>query len=394
MPTIAGLRGTGDWGTDERPKNFREMILWLDPNGETPLTGLLSKMSSEAVDDPDFSWFEEEKPVITVQINGALNNVATAFVVDSGALALVIGDLLLVSDASGRAEIVEVTANPTVDTAFTAARGAAGSTAAAIADDAILTKIGNAHAEGTGAPKATNRNPDKLNNLCQIFKTTYDITNTAKKTNVRTGDPLKNDKTRKMFDHARDMEFAFMFGRKFETVGANGKPKRYTAGLNNFINTNRTTFNFGGGPTFTEDNFIDAISPVFNRRGSGSGDERLVFAGNAALTALNKLARNSSSTRVNFDGVVRTYGMALQRWIIPQGSIFIKTHPFMNVHPVFNKSMFVINPRGLTYRYLRDTAMKDNIQPNDEDREAGQWLTECGLEVHHEKTMAYLGNMA
>lgn len=25
---VAGLRGTGDWATDERPKNFREMILW------------------------------------------------------------------------------------------------------------------------------------------------------------------------------------------------------------------------------------------------------------------------------------------------------------------------------------------------------------------------------
>lgn len=25
---VAGLRGTGDWAMDERPKNFREMILW------------------------------------------------------------------------------------------------------------------------------------------------------------------------------------------------------------------------------------------------------------------------------------------------------------------------------------------------------------------------------
>ena len=25
---VAGLRGTGDWAADERPKNFREMILW------------------------------------------------------------------------------------------------------------------------------------------------------------------------------------------------------------------------------------------------------------------------------------------------------------------------------------------------------------------------------
>ena len=41
---VAGLRGTGDWGTDERPKNFRETILWRDPNGSAPLTALMSKM--------------------------------------------------------------------------------------------------------------------------------------------------------------------------------------------------------------------------------------------------------------------------------------------------------------------------------------------------------------
>lgn len=28
LGALAGLRGTGDWGTDERPKNFREYILW------------------------------------------------------------------------------------------------------------------------------------------------------------------------------------------------------------------------------------------------------------------------------------------------------------------------------------------------------------------------------
>jgi hypothetical protein len=40
---IAGLRGTGDWGTDERPKNFREMILWLNPNGTAPIFALSSR---------------------------------------------------------------------------------------------------------------------------------------------------------------------------------------------------------------------------------------------------------------------------------------------------------------------------------------------------------------
>ena len=55
---FAGLRGTGDWATDERPKNFREMILWRSPNGQAPLTALLSKMASEKVDDPEYNWWE------------------------------------------------------------------------------------------------------------------------------------------------------------------------------------------------------------------------------------------------------------------------------------------------------------------------------------------------
>lgn len=53
---VAGLRGTGDWGTDERPKNFREYILWRRPNGMAPLTALLSKMKSEKSNDPEFAW--------------------------------------------------------------------------------------------------------------------------------------------------------------------------------------------------------------------------------------------------------------------------------------------------------------------------------------------------
>ena len=56
---FAGLRGTGSWGTDERPTNFRETILWRRPNGNAPLTALLSKTKSEKVDDPQFSWWEE-----------------------------------------------------------------------------------------------------------------------------------------------------------------------------------------------------------------------------------------------------------------------------------------------------------------------------------------------
>jgi len=56
MAAVAGLRGTGDWATDERPKNFREYILWRSPNGTAPIFALMSRVQKESVNDPEFSW--------------------------------------------------------------------------------------------------------------------------------------------------------------------------------------------------------------------------------------------------------------------------------------------------------------------------------------------------
>ena len=47
MAAILGLRGSGDFTADERPKNWREMILYLNPNGEAPLTAFASLLKSE-----------------------------------------------------------------------------------------------------------------------------------------------------------------------------------------------------------------------------------------------------------------------------------------------------------------------------------------------------------
>lgn len=392
---VAGLRGTGDWATDERPKNFREMILWRNPNGSAPLTALLARMASEKVDDPEFNWWEEELKPVRLTTNGVMNTTTTtAFVVDaetatiSGALNLVAGDLLQVERGAELAatpfEIVRVNAVAS-DTSFDVVRAQAGTTAQTIPDGSYLTKIGNVYSEGSTSPDAASRNPTKKTNYCQIFKTAYEITNTAKGTRTRTGDPLKNDKKRKMFDHSVALEFAFIFGRALETTGSNSKPMRYTGGIRNFLSSNVTIFT----TTPTETTFLNAVQPVWDYD-AGGGNERIVFCGNGALTSLNRLAKSGMQVRV--DEVVKVYGMNLQRWIMPQGTIYLRTHPLFNVHSLYTYSMLVIDASALKYRYFRDTVMQDNIQANDADEQKGQWLTEAGLELHHERTMAYLGN--
>jgi hypothetical protein len=240
-------------------------------------------------------------------------------------------------------------------------------------------------------------------NRCQIFKTAVGLTKTAEKTHLRTGDAWMNDKKRKSFDHSVAMEWAFIWGQSRNATSSTGNivyghvdtsgtfAKRFTGGLRAMISTNVTVF----ATTPDANTILDALFPVFDFDSGGAGDERIVFAGNGALNTFNKLVNADSGTRVNYDGVIDIFGMKLQRWVTPQGVFGIKTHPLLNTHARYTNSMFVINPMGLRYRYLRDrdTKFEDNIQANDADQRKGQWLTEAGLELHHEETFAYLGNL-
>ncbi len=397
MTFFAGLRGTGSFGTGERPQDFREMILWTNPNGTAPLFALSAKMKKETCDDPQIHWWEETNSIGRATLNGAIaNGTITTFVVDAasggegGALQFAPGDLLQVEEdvAGYTTEIVEVSAVAS-DTSMTVIRGAGGTTAAAISDAAGLLRIGSVHEEGSTSPTTVTSNPTKYTNYTQIFKTPYQLTRTAANTYFRTGDPLKNDQIRKSFVHSEKIEQAMFWGTASETTGSGGQPKRTMAGLRAMVTSNRTQF--AADPTITT--FIDALSPVYDYEAGSAGNERIIYAGNGAINYLNSLIASDSSTRVNYDGEINMYGQVLRKFSIPQGSFAIKSHPLMNVHPVYKYSMFIVNPAGLVYRPLKnsDTKVQKNIQANDADLQKDQWLTECTLELHYERSFAYIG---
>ncbi len=409
MP-IAGLRGTGDWGTDERPKNFREMILWLNPNGTAPIFALSAKAAKESVDDPEFAWWSEPNGQVRLQVNfgGGYGTTETVITVDSAdpsssdlganygnASNLKAGDILMVEPAADSAtftpEYLLVTVSPSNTTTVVVSRAFAGSSAAAIADDAFLLLVGSAYAEGTPAPTATSRNPVKYSNFTQIFKDTYSLTRTASKTKVRTGDPMKNDKKRKAFDHARAIEFAMIFGRKSETVGSNGKPLRTMDGIRRFV----PNAVLGGGSNLNS--LLDAVSPVFDFD-SDAGDTRMAFCGNGALNRINKAIANASgqsALNLNFDGGTKVYGVNFQELIFPQGRLLLKTHPLFSRNTLYTNSMLIMDFSALKYRPLTDSDTKftDDIQTKREDLREGQWLTECGIEIWHGGlTCRWIGN--
>lgn len=404
--SIAGMRGTNSYGTDERPKDFRESILFYNANGSAPLTALMSQMKAgEALTDPEFHWWQElqqqSRVIVTTTVDAAATTLAVAagsVAGSTGGLSLVPGDVLMWESKTGvfagTQEYVQVT-EVTSDTAIKVSRGAAGSTAAAITSGDALLKVGNAFAEGTLSADSRSSNPVKDYNLAQIFKTDYQVTNTDIKTKKRTGDVLKNERTRKMFDHAVSMEQAYLFGKKHEAVGSNGKPLRYMGGLLSYLRTNKVNFGAGSGGTvtWTEDNFLDAIAPVFDITANGINDERIAFCGNGALTEINKLIKNNTNTRITYEGKIEFFGMKLMQLTIPQGTLYLKTHPLFNQHPVHRYSMVGIAPQGIRDRVLRATKFKDNIQPNNADYTQGEWLTEAGLEVNFEQSHFYFSNV-
>lgn len=395
MSVVAGLRGTGDWGTDERPKSFREKILWLEPNGDAPIFALSGKAGKYTVDDPEYSWWTETMTIVRLQVNKSGGYAAsdTTIVVDSGdpssstmsipygsALHLKPGDLLMVEPSSLSAfnpEIIQVT-DVLSATAFTCSRGVGGSSADTIADDAYLLLVSSAYAEGSSAPRAVSRNPVKFSNYTQIFKDSYELTGTAEATTARTGNPWSNDKKRKMFDHSRAIEHSLLFQvNKAEALGTNGKPIRFTAGMRGFIPSTNVHYFSSAVDT---DALLTYLKPAWDFSMPGSGDTRIGFIGTSGLLEIGKIVKNDDSVSMQLGEKVTMWGMNFRELIMPWGRLLLKAHPLLSQNTLFKNSLHIIDFSALKYAPLkgRDTKPVDDTQTKDEDVRRGYVQTEAG----------------
>ena len=394
MATL-GLRGTGAFATngtpgssDQRPKNWREMMLMLFPNGEMPLTALLSKLASQGTDDPEFNWWEKGLPNQRTQVNNGAGYAsgATSIVVDDGSI-FKAGHVVLVERTK---EIMFVTVDPTANT-LTVVRGKGEVAAAALLDDDFLYIIGTVHEEGSDSPNIITYAPTKVFNYCQIFRTSLGQTRTAKKTRLRwdrTG-PYREAKREALQLHGIEMEKAFMYGQRLEETGPNGQPRRTTRGVRTFITTNiLTDANTDGA--WTDADFTTAWESVF-RYGSS---EKLGMAGSTAIAVMTNYAKNNSRSTVNLAPDVEIYGMKITHIITPFGDLYLKNHPLMSDHTVYRKDMVILDLPFLKYRYVDDTTLKKNVQAPGVDSSKDEFLTEAGLEMWHEKAHALMTNLA
>jgi hypothetical protein len=121
----------------------------------------------------------------------------------------------------------------------------------------------------------------------------------------------------------------------------------------------------------------------------------MVFAGNAAIIELSKIFAGEVIFNVN--DTVKEYGMDFQRFRMPNGNIFLKSHPLLSRHGLYKYSAFVLDFDAI--KYVNQTGRpdgrpKDDVQNEDEDVRRGFIQTDCSLMVDYGAlTMAYLGNV-
>lgn len=409
-----GMRGTGDWVTDQRPRNWREQILYLYPNGMAPLTAILSMLGSERVDDPQFYWWTQEQSAVGGAVAGVytLPDLSVPYVAGG-----IIGDVLYVQITTalgnrvreGHQILLRDASDYRVDVVGKvtgATRGGVNTVLAVrlleadnnspdndLSDCDIFKIIGNINPEGGEMPDAIALNPTKVYNYTQILRTPLSITRTARKTRLRTGDQYQKAKSEALEMHSWEMELAFLWGIRTEFIGDNGKPERTTMGVINFIRqfaaancddyTLNATYTGQTWATGGEVWLKNMLEQIF-RYGA---DEKLCLCGSGFLLGIDALAM--ASGQINLQPAQKTYGMQIRSWLTPFGTINMKTHPLFSFDATTRNMGIILEPKELSYRFIDDTAFYGESSAKTHPEGYGQrrvdgtneeYLTECGLE--------------
>jgi len=413
-----GMRGNGDWTTDQRPKNWRQKILQLYPNGDAPLTAILSMMGEESVDDPEFNWWTKSLATQAATVVNVYDDAALSSAYDTGGAK---GDILYAKIATeaackefrpGHQVLLRNTSNYADDTnskVIAVVLNGASSyiackllendpTDTGIADCNRILIIGNINAEGAVMPAAIAYDPTKHYNYTQIFRTPLSITRTARKTRLRTGDQYIEAKREALELHSCEIEKAYLWGIRSEVVGDNGKPERTTGGLiRSVIDNSGNVSNYVSDSDYSGqswltggEDWIDAYCEQLFRYGS---QERMAFAGSGTILAINKLVKEYGN--YEFTTSTESYGIKVKNWVTPFGEIKIKIHPLFSYEASNRNCMVIFDPKDLKYRYIDDTKFyadpdKQNTGRNRIDGTDEEYLTEAGLEFHHPVKTAYL----
>lgn len=395
MSAVAGLLSSTSAQANDLVGEFQETIFVRNAKGlnvGTTLFGLMSKLKSESADNIEFNWFERD-PVRRVVLtnNGAgYNTTATAIKFDNGAgvdvnFLLAAGHVLR-NDRT--AEYVRITADPTVGVGntVTVERNTNGDqvNGTAIVDNDTWTLITLGKDEGSDPTRGTYEDPSSILNYIQTFNSTVFLSNAFKGQVMRTDidGPLTDRRIQALERIARDIEWAYLMGRKVRLSGTNGYIY-FTGGIYDSVNANIPANLLDGAVTNSGVSGSVKLSQfnawMQNFMVYGS-DAKLAFCGPTAYSALSTFA-NSATNGYRIMQGEQVFGMHITTINTPFGELSLAYHPLLKESANFNTWMFVVDLPMLVQKTFEPLFLEPDIQTPGQDSYKEQYRSKLGLKL-------------
>jgi len=372
---------TSDAGiVGDRKGDFTSGLLQTMPTGMVQFLALSSGMESADAQDTIVTWFEEN------HISGRVNvtndaTTGTTFTVDDNTI-VVAGQVYLVESTGEYVFVEAVTGSD-----LTVARGFANTTITTL-DGSVtaepIQRIGTAHEEASSRPVAFRNLGYPRFNYMQIFRQTWDISRTSQEIAYYTGAAKAKSRRDAALFIAEDMERSLLFGKISKGV-LNGRVFHTMDGIDSMTLTNIAT-----GPTVTRVEMDDFVESIFDFNVVGKPNERIAFCGNTVLRVINEIVlEQTTAVRYNVEAKETSFGMKVNVWDTPFGSITLMTHPMYNENPIWRTQLNVIHPGAIRTRWLRrvseDAYDRDGTRAG-VDADYGVFTSEMTVELKAEVT--------
>jgi len=328
-------------------RSFNAAILRLFPNGTAPLFGLTSQVKKGRAKSATHGYFTK-----TFQFPSVTNDAAAHIAADTTITVVSTSGMVpgMIFQVPATRELIKVLTVVNA-TSFTVTRAYGRVAAGAIAANAVLFGVGNAHAEGSNRPTARSITTTYVPNYTQIFRNAWAVTDTARASLVEAGfGNVTENRKDAMLLHAADMESAMFFGQpQMITTGA--QPEHTTQGVIDAVYQYAPANVKVAGATTNYTQLVALLESMFKYTSDmGNAKQRIAFVDSQALRVLTDIGRLNGVVEITSNET--TFGLSFTTIKFYKGTIRLIEHPMFNDHAALAGSMVVIDLPAIRLAYM------------------------------------------
>jgi len=413
-----------------RRYDLSDQIIWKEYIDAPLLTILSTRAQKQTTADPVFKALEDGWPTMGGSLTTNTSLTDTAFTIASASTYIQAGDIIhfpqnqtnnsnsASSDIMGENCIVQSVTGTSVT--VSRANGAGGSNTSGVTDSTgsglSFILIGNAFKEGSAAPEGLSDKLQYESNQVQIFRETWEVTNTLNAMTLVGGkdEPRLARKARKKF--MREIERAFLFGQN-RTVMVGTKPKRYTRGVlsflteaqtedstlglpahtawsaaNDLVTGNETARTWKVGDVSDEDNWGPKIlTKGFEAIYRKGNMDKVGICGAGFMTEV----QNMLWKYVRMEPMQDLFGMKVLTLDFLHGRLQLIQHREFSLQSAYNHDCLILDMPYFSYKFLpgRDVKVETAIQLPGEDTVQNGLIAEIGLGHNFWESHSYVTGM-